>query len=301
MRVSDLAAEPLLPLSPAHPQAPAKVALGQSLFFDTRLSRDDTVSCASCHDLRRGGAGHKRFSTGVGNALGSINTPTVFNSSLNLAQFWDGRAASLEAQALGPVQNPAEMGSYWPDVLVRLEADEHYRKAFRALYRDGVTEANVADAIAAFERTLVTPNARFDRYLRGDTKALTPLEVEGYQRFKDYGCTSCHQGEDVGGNMYQRFGVMGDYFAGRQITQADRGRFNVTGRPEDMHVFKVPGLRNVALTAPYFHDGSAKTLEDAVAVMGRYQLGRELSPEDVRAIAAFLRSLTGEWQGRLLQ
>lgn len=295
------AREPLLPLPEPPKFVAEKVELGQALFFEPRLSHDDSISCASCHDLNRGGSDRLRFSPGVGNALGNINTPTVFNAGLNFVQFWDGRAASLEAQAAGPVHNPAEMASSWPEVLAKLTADEKYRRAFSDLYPDGMTAANLVDAIATFERTLLTTNARFDRYLKGDDRAIGELERSGYLRFKDYGCASCHQGANVGGNMYQRFGVMADYFADRPLTKADLGRFNVTGLEDDRHVFKVPSLRNVAVTPPYFHDASAATLADAVTIMGRYQLGRELTPEDVRAITAFLHSLTGEWQGRVLQ
>jgi cytochrome c peroxidase len=274
--------------------------LGERLFRDTRLSSDDTVACVSCHDLERGGMDGQRVSTGVAGARGGINAPTVFNASFNFVQFWDGRAATLEEQAAGPIHNPLEMASNWEQVLAKLRADPEYPARFAASYRDGLTAANVADAIATFERSLVTPDAPFDRYLRGDAGALTADALEGYRRFKAYGCTSCHQGSHVGGNLYQRFGVLRDYFTGRPVTREDLGRYNVTGREEDRHVFKVPSLRNVALTAPYFHDASAATLDEAIAIMGRYQLGRELSTEDRRLIAAFLHSLTGMWQGRPL-
>lgn len=297
----NLSQEPLSPLPPAPTLPAAKVRLGEALFFDPRLSRDDTVACSTCHDFARGGADRLRFSLGVGQAMGEINTPTVFNTSLNFAQFWDGRAATLEEQAAGPVHNPVEMASAWPEVLAKLQADANYPRVFRELYPDGLTAANLVDAIAAYERTLLTANARFDRYLQGDQQAVSAQELAGYRLFKDYGCASCHQGVNAGGNMYQRFGILGDYFAGRTPTKADLGRFNVTGLAEDRHVFKVPGLRNVAVTAPYFHDGSVASLEEAVTLMGRYQLGRELTPDDVRAITAFLHSLTGQWQGRYLQ
>lgn len=296
----DLAVEPLRPVPTPPSESAAKVELGQALFFDPRLSSDNTVSCSSCHVLSQGGVDGKRFSTGVGGAVGVINAPTVYNSSLNMAQFWDGRAPTLEMQALGPVENPIEMAEHWPNVIAKLQKTDYYRDAFSELYRDGITKENVVDAIAGYERTLVTLDAPFDRWLRGDRNALTPLQQEGYQRFKDLGCASCHQGVNIGGNMYQKFGVMDDYFADRKLTSSDMGRFNVTRMDADRHVFKVPGLRNVALTAPYFHDGSAPTLEEAVTVMGRYQLGRELGPEDIRAITAFLQSLTGEYQGKPL-
>lgn len=291
----------LLPLPAVAPPADARALLGERLFSDKRLSRDDSIACVSCHDFARGGTDRLPVSIGIDGKAGPINAPTVFNAALSFVQFWDGRAATLEEQAAGPVHNPLEMGSNWAEVVPKLQRDESYRALFAQLYPGrGISGETVVAAIAAFERTLITPNSRFDRYLRGDAKALDALELSGYRRFLDYGCASCHQGANLGGNLYQRFGIMGDYFAGRTPTQADLGRFNVTGRAEDRHVFKVPGLRNVALTAPYFHDASAATLEQAVAIMGRYQLGRTLSVKDVEAIVAFLRTLTGEWRGRPL-
>jgi cytochrome c peroxidase len=285
------------------PQPPAldaaRVALGERLFREVRLSADDTIACVSCHDLGRGGVDRLPVSVGVGGARGGINAPTVFNSSLNFVQFWDGRAATLEEQAAGPIHNPSEMASDWAHVLPKLNADERYRSQFTRIYSDGITANNVVDAIATFERSLATPDSRFDLYLRGEP-ALNEDEIAGYRHFRELGCTACHQGVRLGGNMYQKFGVLRDYFAGRQPTKDDMGRFNVTGLEEDKHVFKVPSLRNVALTAPYFHDGSASTLEQAVQIMGRYQLGRELESKDVRQIAAFLRSLTGQWNGKPL-
>ncbi len=293
--------EPVSPLPAIGSFNPDKVKLGESLFFETRLSADNSQSCASCHDFKLGGTDRRPFSVGINNAVGTINAPTVFNVGMNFVQFWDGRAATLEEQVPGPVHNPVEMASSWEQALPKLNADAKYREAFAKVYGDGVTAANVIDAIATYERTLVTPDARFDRYLRGETGALSALEQTGYQRFKDFGCASCHQGVALGANMYQRFGIMADYYADRQVTKTDLGRYNVTGLEEDRHVFKVPGLRNVAVTAPYFHDGSIQSLEEAVMIMARYQLGRDLRPDDVRAITAFLHSLTGMWQGQYLE
>jgi cytochrome c peroxidase len=290
----------LLPLPPL-PALPAdKVELGRRLFFEPRLSRDDTISCAHCHDPARGGTDRMRVSLGIGGQLGQLNAPTVFNAGLNFVQFWDGRAATLEEQAAGPVHNPVEMGSNWDEVVAKLSQDAAYRDAFQRIYADGMRGENIADAIATFERSLLTPDSPFDRFLLGDETALGELERAGYRRFLDYGCASCHQGAHIGGNLFQRFGVMDDYFADRPVAPHDLGRFNVTGREADRHVFKVPSLRNVAVTPPYFHGGSAATLEDAVVIMGRYQLGRELTDEDVRALVAFLQALTGVWQGRPL-
>lgn len=286
--------EPLLPLPNVPNLNPAKVMLGKQLFHDTRLSKDGSLSCASCHDLLHGGVDGLPHSRGVGGAEGAINAPTVFNASLNFRQFWDGRAATLEAQAAGPVTNPLEMATTWPEVVVRLKADRELARQFDDLYPDGLTEANVRSAIADFERTLLTPS-RFDRWLRGDELALNEAEKQGYALFKKHGCIACHQGVNVGGNLYQRFGIMRDYFAGKgKLTDADLGRFSQTQKQEDRHLFKVPSLRNSALTAPYFHDASATTLEQAVSVMGLYQLGVTLPEADVKAIVTFLHSLTGE-------
>lgn len=285
--------EPIQPL-PAVKLDQSKVELGRLLFHETRFSRDNTLSCASCHDLNQGGVDRQRVSTGVGGGKGGINSPTVLNSGFNFRQFWDGRAASLEEQADGPVHNSLELASNWPDIIKKLRQDPDYPRLFAALYPEGITSHAIKDAIVTFERSLVTPS-RFDRYLRGDTKAITAQEQQGYALFKSYGCVACHQGVNIGGNMYQYFGVMGNYFQDRgNITPADYGRFNVTGKEEDRFLFKVPSLRNVALTPPYFHDGSAETLDAAVAVMAKYQLGRVLPDSDRALIVQFLQSLTGE-------
>lgn len=293
--------EPLLPLPPAPALPPQQVALGERLFRDPRLSHDNSISCASCHDLGKGGSDRSRYSVGIHGAVGDVNAPTVFNVGLNIAQFWDGRARTLEEQAAGPVHNPVEMGSNWDEVAGKLRADHEYQAMFRSAYPDGMTPANIAGAIATYERSLVTPNSRFDRYLRGEKNMLSRDELEGYRRFVNLGCASCHQGAGIGGNMFQRFGVMGDFFKDRLPSRADQGRFNVTGLEEDRHVFKVPSLRNVDATSPYFHDGTARTLSDAVRIMGKYQLGKELSGEEVRLVVAFLHTLNGEWQGKVLQ
>lgn len=294
--------EPIKPIPPMPSLDKRKVELGDRLFHDKRLSKDNSLSCAGCHNLARGGVDGLATSVGIGGAKGPINAPTVFNSSLNFRQFWDGRAASLEEQAAGPVHNPMEMGSDWAEVLVKLSRDNELVDRFKALYSDGLQAKNIQDAIAVFERSLTTPNARFDKYLKGDKSALSPVEVRGYQLFKAYGCVACHQGVNMGGNMFQTFGVMGDYFGRRgNVTKADLGRYNVTKSDTDKHVFKVPSLRNIALTAPYFHDGSAATLNDAVEVMFRYQLGRPAPAEDKEAIVKFLHTLTGEHNGKPLQ
>ncbi len=293
--------EPIKPVPVPASLDAKKVALGRLLFNDKRMSRDNSISCASCHDLARGGADGKVMPVGIGGAKGVLNTPTVFNSALNFRQFWDGRAASLEEQVNGPVHDVRELGSNWAEVTAKLAQDSQLRAQFGQSYRDGITVRNIQDAIAHFERTLVTPNARLDKYLRGDKSALSADEQRGFQLFKNYGCIACHQGANVGGNMYQTFGVLGDYFKQRGgVTTADLGRFNVTKNESDRHVFKVPSLRNVALTAPYFHDGSAATLADAVEVMFRFQLGRSASAQDKELIVKFLHTLTGELDGKPL-
>ena len=274
---------------------PEKVALGRALFHDPRLSKDDTTACVSCHDLGNGGDDGRRVSIGIEGKPGTINAPTVFNAGLNFSQFWDGRASTLEQQIDGPVQSPIELGSLWPEVVAKLYAHESYPKRFAALYPDGISRENIKDALAEFMKSLTTPNSRFDRWLSGDTSALNALERHGYALFKHYGCVSCHQGANVGGNMFQVFGVLNDYFKRRgNITDADFGRYNVTGNPDDRHAFKVPSLRMAALTAPYLHDGSAATLRDAVDIMFEYQLGREAPDEDKDAIVAFIRTLAGD-------
>jgi cytochrome c peroxidase len=293
--------EPIKPIPRELKLDARKVALGKRLFHEPKLSKDNTISCASCHDLRKGGTDQRLRSLGIDGAEGAINSPTVFNSGFNFKQFWDGRAHSLEEQVDGPVQAAAEMGSKWEDVVSKLRASPDYVAAFKASYPDGIERANIKNAIAEFERSLYTPDARFDKYLRGDQAALTDDEKSGYEKFKSYGCSSCHQGVNVGGNMFGRLGAMADYFADRgNFTKADYGRFNVTGKEEDRYVFKVPSLRNVARTAPYFHDGSTERLETAVAVMGKYQLGQPLSPEDISQIVKFLKTLTGEYGGKPL-
>ena len=289
------AAEPIKPIPAAVDVDPEKAALGRDLFHDTKLSRDDTIACASCHDLSSGGDDGRVVSVGIEGKQGFINSPTVFNVGLNFKQFWDGRAGTLEQQVDDPVQSPREMGSLWPDVVAKLYADPEYPKRFKALYPDGISRTSIRNALAEFMRSLVTPNSRFDRWLGGEESALSTEEKHGYRLFKHYGCVSCHQGANVGGNMFQVFGVLNEYFKRRgNITDADLGRFNVTGNPADRHAFKVPSLRMAALTAPYLHDGSAATLRDAVDAMFTFQLGREAPDADKDAIVAFIETLAGE-------
>ena len=290
-----MAEEPLKPLPALGELDMNKLVLGRKLFHDGILSADGTISCSSCHMLTHGGAEPDRTSTGINGQVGPINSPTVLNSSHNFVQFWDGRAKDLREQAEGPVANPIEMGSTWEGVVKRLQGNEEYVADFKELYEDGITKNNVTDAIAVYEEALITPS-RFDKYLMGDRTAITEAEKKGYETFKEVGCTACHNGVLVGGGMFQKMGLVKDYFTDRgiEITEADLGRFNVTKNPADKHFFKVPTLRNVELTSPYLHDGTRATLEETVRIMGKYQLGRDLTEAQVNSIVTFLKSLTGE-------
>ncbi|MCM5678154.1 cytochrome B6 [Schlegelella sp. S2-27] len=290
--------EPISPLPAVERLDPRRVELGRRLFLDKRLSSDRSVACASCHLPRHGGADTRAFSIGAGGVRHVVNTPSVLNARFNFRQQWAGGAATLEELVGHVVKSPRVFATDWPPLLERLSEDKRLVRAFGDAYADGLSARTVVDALATYQRTLVTPS-RFDRYLRGEAGAISADELRGYQRFKDYGCVGCHQGVNVGGNMFQRFGVMGDYFkaraaAGQPLTDADRGRYNVTKNDEDLHVFKVPSLRNVARTAPYFHDASAQTLEQAVSVMLRYQVGRDAPAADKALIVRFLQTLDGE-------
>lgn len=276
----------------------AKVLVGRTLYFDRRLSGDETISCATCHSLDHGGAEPRVTSVGIQGQVGPINAPTVLNSEHNFRQFWDGRAADLLEQAAGPVTNPMEMGGDWDTILERLRADETLVAAMRGAYgEDGepVTQAHVLDAIVQYERSLSTP-APFDRWLGGDDDALSEQAQRGLRAFVEVGCTTCHRGMNLGGTMYQKMGLVHDYFErrGGPLTEADAGRFNVTEEENDRHFFKVPTLRNVAQTGPYFHDGSESELAGAVRTMAYVQLGQELEDSQVSDLVAFLEALTGE-------
>lgn len=296
---ADLSSEPINPILAPQYMSEGKVQLGEQLFHDPRLSSDNSISCASCHNLANGGADKHPVSLGVNKAPGIANAPTVFNTGLNLAQFWDGRAQTLDDQVNGPIHNPVEMNSNWPQITDKLMRDEELRQRFLEIYKDGITGTNIRDALATFERSLLTTNAPFDQWLQGKEDALTKQQIKGYRLFKSYGCVSCHQGANVGGNMYAHFGAVDDiqtYFQTRGTGESavDLGRFNVTGAPSDKHLFKVPSLRLVVKTAPYFHDGSVETLPEAIHVMAKYQLGRDIPDPHVEAIVSFLHSLVGK-------
>lgn len=300
---ADRAAEPVRPVDRSLDADPAKVALGFALFHDPRLSVDNTVSCATCHALETAGVDNHQYSHGVQGQLGGVNAPTVYNAVYNFVQFWDGRAVTLAEQAAGPPLNPVEMASpSFDDIIAKLQADRDFAKAFTAVYPDGLTEANITNAIEEFEKTLITPDSRFDKWLRGDDSAITEDELQGYELFKKYDCATCHVGPNLGGQSFELMGLRRHYFAdrGMEITHEDNGRYKETQQERDRHRFKVPGLRNVEHTWPYYHDGTRETLEEAVRDMGLYQSGVELTSSEIDQITAFLKTLTGEYQGRLL-
>lgn len=283
--------EPIQPLQAAKVTNPGKVELGKKLFFDPRLSRSGFISCNSCHNLSMGGSDNLKTSIGHHWQEGPINSPTVLNSSLALAQFWDGRAATLKEQAGGPIANPGEMAFTHDLAIDVLQSIPGYVAEFKSVYGSSRVDIDkVTSAIAAFEETLVTPNAAFDQWLEGDDKALDTRELAGYKLFKGSGCVACHNGPAVGGTSFQKMGVVEPY----KTASGAEGRAGVTGKDEDRFNFKVPTLRNVELTYPYFHDGQAQTLEQAVDVMGRLQLGRKYSQEEIGDIVAFLKTLTGD-------
>lgn len=269
------------------------IGLGKQLYFETRLSKNQDISCNSCHGLDTYGVDNKPTSTGHKGQLGTRNSPTVYNAALHVAQFWDGRAKDVEAQALGPILNPVEMAMKTEgDVLDVLRSIPEYVAAFKAAFpadKDPVTYPHVGTAIGAFERTLLTPS-RFDKYLAGDDAALTDKERAGLAKFLDVGCNTCHAGAAVGGRDFKKLGQVKAW----PTEIKDNGRFDTTKDPADKNVFKVPSLRNIEKTGPYFHDGSVKTLDEAVKLMAKHQLGKDLSDAEVENIVAFLDSLTGE-------
>lgn len=267
-----------------------KALLGKKLFFDKRLSKDNTISCASCHDVDNGGDDNRDFSIGVDDKKGSINSPTVFNSRYNLAQFWDGRAKDLKEQVSGPIHNPVEMGSSLEEIIKKLQNDKYYKKQFALVYKNGFTKDNLVDAISEFESALVTPDSRFDLYLKGDKSALSEDEIEGYRLFKKNGCISCHNGINIGGNLFQKMGILKEY----KSKVGNLGRYEVTKDVEDKSYFKVPTLRNINKTSPYFHDASAKNLHDAVSIMMEYQLGMKANKQEIEKIVKFLKTLDGK-------
>ena len=310
---NDLAAEefknePVRPIPDSVAVDARKVALGEALYHDTRLSGDGTISCATCHGINTAGVDNKQYSEGIKGQFGGVNAPTSFNACFNFVQFWDGRAATLADQAAGPPLNPVEMGSAsFDEIAARLNADAAFAAKFKTVYPEGLNEKTITDAIAEYEKTLVTPNSPFDRYLKGDKQALTAEQVEGYALFKEYNCATCHAGVNMGGLSYELMGKRADYFKDREVntksglTDADNGRWAQTKVERDRYRFKTPTLRNVALTWPYYHDGSVPTLDKAIDMMARYQVGREMPAADVKKVQLFLEALTGQYKGQTLK
>jgi cytochrome c peroxidase len=296
--------EPVRPISNFFETDSAKVALGKDLFLDMRLSANNTLNCASCHDLNKGGVDRLPVSIGIDDQKGPINAPTVYNAAYNVAQFWDGRAADLQEQAAGPPLNPIEMGcKSFDEIIAKLQSDTLLKARFDSIYEEGITQNSITDAIAEFEKTLITPNSPFDKYLQGDENAITENQKKGYAAFKRVGCASCHVGESMGGQSFEYVGLFADYYAdrGKGETPPDLGRFNFTGDESHKYKQKVPNLRNIDLTAPYLHDASSETLMDAVIMMNKYQIESKLSKEEIELVVDFLKSLTGEYNNSKLQ
>ena len=274
-----------------------KVKLGHMLYYDVRLSKNNTISCNSCHDLKKGGVDNLPFSPGDDGSLGGRNSPTTLNAALHTKQFWDGRAKDVEEQAGMPILNPVEMAIPSKDFLVkRLSEISVYQDLFKNAFpgeSSPITYDNIQKSIAAFERKLITPS-RFDNYLQGESRALTIQEKKGMLSFINIGCTNCHTGTLVGGDQFQKFGAYVPYWELTGSKKIDNGLFDITKNEMDKYLFKVPSLRNVALTSPYFHDGSVKELKDAVRIMAKAQLKYELSDSEVSNIVAFLNSMSGE-------
>ncbi|MEE1081287.1 MAG: cytochrome c peroxidase [Bacteroidales bacterium] len=300
-----LAGEPVEVIPDYVETNPAKVALGKKMFNDTRISLDNTISCATCHVLEDGGADHadERVSEGINGLQGTVNSPTVFNAVFNIDQFWNGRAHTLAEQAAAPPINPVEMGDQtWEQIIERLCQDASLVAEFKAIYpEEGLTEATVTDAIEEYEKTLITPNDKLDRYLKGDKNAMSAEELAGYQAFKANDCATCHYGKTLGGQSFELMSKYGDYFADRKQSRPDiayndddNGLYSFTGKAEDMHKFKVPNLRNISKTAPYYHDGTIESLEEAVRLMFHYELGKTVTDEQVASITTFLKALDGE-------
>lgn len=307
LAAAEFANEPIRPIPDKVDYDPRKAALGDLLYHDTRLSADGTVSCATCHGLNTAGVDNEQYSKGIKGQRGGVNAPTVYNSVFNFVQFWDGRAATLAEQAGGPPLNPVEMGcKSFDEIVARLSADKAFAAKIRAVYPEGLNQATITDAIAEFEKTLVTPNSPFDLYLKGDKKAMTAEQIEGYKLFKEYNCATCHAGVNMGGLSYELMGQRENYFEDRKLTKksgltdGDNGRWAQTHVERDRYRFKTPTLRNVALTYPYYHDGSVKTLKEAISKMAEFQVGRKISDEDNAKVESFLRALTGKYQGKTL-
>ena len=284
-----LAQEVIIPIPKQIPYDRAKAALGKKLFFDTALSQDGKVSCATCHSFTHGGADNKPVSVGVYGKKGRMNAPTIFNAVFNFRQFWNGRAKDLFEQIDDPLHNPVEMGLSTKELLQKLARNDYYKKAFAQIYgSNAITYKHYKEAIVEYEKSLITPDSKFDRFLRGEVQ-LNAKELRGWKLFKSRGCITCHNGINIGANSFQKVGVIIPY-KGKALDD----RYSLTSNPEDRYVYKVPSLRNVALTAPYFHDGSVTTLQEAIKKVVYYNLGIILPPDEIDALVAFLHTLTGK-------
>ena len=267
------------------------VTLGKALFHSPLLSKNNTISCSSCHLIDFGGDDGFPVSTGVNNAEGVRNSPTVLNSSFNFRQFWDGRASTLSEQITTPIHNPVEMATNWAEIIQKLNDDSYFSKSFQQLSTQGVSTENIVKALTIYEESLITPNAPIDKYLLGDRSALSEQQIRGLAYFINYGCASCHQGRNIGGNLYQKLGRVNDI---PEILTLDLGKYEVTKLDQDKYVFKVPSLRNIADTGPYFHNGAIDNLAQAVRIMASSQLGRELTDQEVEDIVALLQSFSSK-------
>lgn len=265
------------------------VRLGKALFHSPLLSKDNSVSCASCHMVDFGGDDGFSLSTGVANNIGTRNSPTVLNAAFNFRQFWDGRSATLEDQVEGPIHNPVEMATNWPQVIEKLMNDKLFKQAFADLGIDVIEPSQIVKAITTYEESLITPDSPIDQYLLGNASALSPLQIKGLNKFENFGCITCHQGVNIGGNLYQKLGRLNELPTNLKY---DLGRYEITKNPLDKHVFKVPSLRNILKTAPYFHDGSIETIEEAITIMAEKQLGREISDQDIAELVALFQSFS---------
>ena len=284
-----MAKEPITPIPKTILYNHTKAKIGKRLFFDPGLSKDGSIACVSCHSTENG-AEHTKVSRGINGSIGSKNAPTVFNSVFNFRQMWNGSDKNLKEQADGPINNPVEMGSSKKHVVQYVKSVQWYRKEFRTLYGDrDIKYEDILDAIAEFEKTLITPDCKFDKYLRGETK-LSEDEQKGYELFKKLGCITCHNGINIGGNSFQKIGLINPYPWNNKAPD----RYSVTHNPFDKNIYKVPTLRNIALTAPYFHDGSSPTLDDVLEKMAYYNLGFKLNSDEIIKLKAFLNTLTGK-------
>lgn len=293
--------EPILPIPLTNNLNPDKVELGERLFKDRELSSTRSYACETCHLFDKGATDQTVLSPAINGENRALNTPTLFNIGQMKLLTWSGKRTTLGNTAEAIIKSKKGLGTDWPTLLKVLEANPAYASSFKAIYPDGIQIENVKDAMAEFMASLDTPNSRFDQYLRGDSTALTKDEISGYQLFKSYGCASCHQGVNLGGNMMAPSGIFSNFVKERgNETPADLGLFNKTGNLDDKYVFRVPTLRNIAITQPYFHDGSSDSLDQAVDVMARYMLGRNLSVEEITLIVKFLETLTGEYKGEAL-